>query len=688
MSDMQNYADLEADVVVVGGTAAGCSAAIAAARSGMKVIVLEPTPTLGGVTTNGVHCFDTGSLQALSGIAEEFVDLVLRHYKQVGLVDPMLASRSDVFWEFHVAERIWRELLANHRNITVITGAVPVDVVVDRKRLGEVHWEPASDSFGNPPGEPTQPNRVRGKVFIDASYEGDVAAWAGAPFDIGREARSAEEPHAGVIYTATHERRVDDQGFLPSTILPGSTGAMDDNIMAFTYRLSLRYLKDGSPGRLQAKPSSYDPGKYAWNSAALSADGVPTFGPDVIPTVNGKMILNRRYEGNDLLQGTREFILSHPRERTAIRQNFFDHVLGFLHFIQTEGGMPQLVLAEDEYVENNHLPYILYVREGRRFRGQVKMTEANVNPYLAGPGPRPPRQPDSIAIGDWAIESRRCNDEPSSATKTYEGSMFMRALRAPYQVPYGCLTPQGVDNLLVTTTISASHVAFCALRVEALWTETGTAAGIAAGLSIGSGCKVSEVPVSDIQEEMLQRKCKLTYFSDVETGHPDFVAIQKLALKGFVPDDERYRFLPDMAATWGDLVEAAVLCFDIPISVTGFHFEGINPGHRSFRYVESLYDLASRAGVVLFPNMRHPVIDVPADHLRPELRTRWLELQVDAPVSAVQGEAFLDLLLQSLGHSSGHPSDSRPGSPGSAPAPAPMLTRGALASLLVGAARA
>lgn len=675
--DMQNHSDLEADVAIIGGTAAGCAAAIAAARGGATVIVLEPTSTLGGVTTNGVHCFDTGSLQALSGIAEEFVGLVLKHYKQVGLVDPLLASRSDVFWEFHVAKRIWHELLAKHRNITVITGAVPVDVVVDQKNIREVHWEAARDAFGNPPNEPTQPNRVRAKVFVDASYEGDVAAWAGAPFDIGREGRSPSEPHAGVIYTATHERRVDDHGFLPSTILPGSTGAADDSIMAFTYRLSLRYHKNGAPSRLQGKPESYDPGKYAWTSAALSADGVPVFGPDVIPTVNGKMILNRRYQGNDLLQGTREFILSHPRQRTAIRQAFFDHVLGFLHFIQTEGGMPQLGLAEDEYVDNDHLPHMLYVREGRRFRGAVKMTESDVNPYLAVQGPRPPRRPDSIAIGDWAIESRRCSDEPDPSTKTYEGSMFMRALRAPYQVPYGCLTPQGVDNLLVTTTISASHVAFCALRVEAVWTETGTAAGIAAALSIGSGCPVSEVPVPAIQEEMLGRGCKLTYFSDVESGHPDFVAIQKLALKGFVPDDDRYRFLPDRTATWADLVEAAVLWFDVPISVTGFHFEGINPGHPSFRYAESLYDLASRAGAALFANMRHPVIDAPADHLRPELRARWLDLPVDAPVTVADGEAFLKALLQALGRQSAVPESGRPR--------ADTLTRGSLAGMLVGA---
>lgn len=278
--------------------------------------------------------------------------------------------------------------------------------------------------------------------------------------------------------------------------------------------------------------------------------------------------------------------------------------------------MPQLGLAEDEYVDNDHIPHVLYVREGRRFRARERMTETDVSRYLASAGPRPPRRPDSIAIGDWAIESRRCRDEVDPETNSYDGSLFPRALRAPYQVPFGCLSPEGVDNLLVTTTISATHVAFCALRVEAVWTETGAAAGIAAHLAAQTGDRPAHVSVEAVQAAMVRNGFKLTYFSDVETSHPDFVGIQWLALRGFVPDDARYRFFPDRSATWGDLLEAAVIAFDLPVSVTGYHFEGLDPGQPSFRYAETLYDVASRAGVVLFPGMRKPSIDAPAGGLR------------------------------------------------------------------------
>ena len=673
VSTASDILDIDTDVLVVGGTAAGCSAAIAAARAGSMVVVLEPTLSIGGVSANGVHCFDVGSRQALSGTAEEFTRRVLDHYKRTGLDDTMLHSRADVFWEFHVADRVWRSMLAEHDKITFIDGAVPIGVIVSDSRIEAVHWESAADAIGNPPPEAlAKPNRVRAKVVIDASYEGDVAAWAGAEYDLGREARTPAEPHAGIIHTATHERRVNAMGYLPDTILPGSSGAASDSIMSFTSRLSLRYAEHDDRRRLVARPDSYDPGNYAWKAPALSPGGRPRFGFDLIPTVNGKMLLNQRDKGNDVAEGTRDYVTAHPRERTAIRKRMFDHILGFLHFIQTEGGMPQLALAADEYPGNGNVPYLLYVREGRRFRGRDRLTEANINPFLTGSGHRPPRQPHSIAIGDWAIECRPCGDEPDPATNTYEGAMLMRALRAPYQVPFGCLAPAGVDNLLVTTAISASHVAFCALRIEAVWTQTGTAAGLAANLSAKLGCRVGEVPIELLQARMLELGCKLTYFADLDRGHVDFAAVQWLALRGFLPDDGRHRFFPEVLATWGDLMEAAVRAFDIPISVTGLHFDGLEPDHPAFRYAETLYDTASRADVVLFPNMRHPAIDEPADHLRPEPRSRWLDLPVDQPIRATDASAFLHRLAAALGRS---PTVS-------ATAGAGMLSRGAMATLL------
>lgn len=680
---MTNSIRTDADILIVGGTAAGCSAAIAAARAGASVVVLEPTSSLGGITTNGVHCFDTGTLQALSGTTEEFINRVRKYYSDAGLDHPMLRSSSDVFWEFHVAERIWREMIAETGNIRFINGAVAVGVKLgDGNRIEEVFWEPAIDPIGSLSLDRNEePNSVRARIVIDATYEGDIAAWAGAAFDLGREARSPAEPHAGVIHTTTHDRHISADGYLPSTILPGSTGEGDDTIMSFTCRLSVRFRASGYEQYLiEQAPAGYDAGRYAWKPATISESGQTSFGTELIPSMFGKMLTNQRYWGDDRLQGNRDYILAHPRERSALRREFVDHALGFLYYIQTQGGMPQIGLSEDEYVDNQNVPHTPYVREGRRFHGMARLTEADVTAYLATPSARPPRQADSIAIGDWAVESRRCRDEPSPVTSTYDGSMFIRTLRAPYQVPFGCLVPQGVSNLLVTTTISVTHVAFCALRVEALWVQTGAAAGMAAALALRHNQAVAEVAVSDIQDALLQNRFKLTYFADVETSHPDFDGIQWLALRGFVPEDPRYRFFPDRSATWGDLMEASVKAFQLPISVTGIHFDGIDPDHPSFRYAETLYDTASRAGIELFRNMRHPVIDAPADHLLPESRQRWVAVQPDAPVRKADAAAFLRRLAEAVGGALSPTEETGLNAGG-------VLSRGDLASLAAARAR-
>ncbi|WP_162853222.1 FAD-dependent oxidoreductase [Shinella granuli] len=414
--------------------------------------------------------------------------------------------------------------------------------------------------------------------------------------------------------------------------------------------MSVRYRAAGYEDHLlKTPPKGYDASLYSWAPRTLPEQG-GAFGTELQPSMLGKMLTNQRYFGDDRLKGNRDYILSHPRERTEIRKDFMNHSLGFLYFIQTDGGMPQLGLSEDEFADNNNMPRSPYVREGRRFRGRVRLTENDVSAYLAGPGPRPPLRKDSIAIGDWGVESRRCRDEPNPMTNTYDGSMFIRTLRAPYQVPFGCLLPEGLDNLLVTTTISATHVAFCALRVEAVWAQTGAAAGIAASLAIRQGSEISDIAVESIQDSMLQQNYKLTYFSDVHSEHPHFRGIQWLALKGCLPEgDTGYCFFPENSATWGEFLEAVVKAFELPVSVTGIHFDTIESTDHVFRYAETLYDTASRKGVALFDNMFHPSIDHPADHLLPEPRQRWLTLRTEAAVSGGAAVRFLALLSSIVG---------------------------------------
>jgi hypothetical protein len=123
---------------------------------------------------------------------------------------------------------------------------------------------------------------------------------------------------------------------------------------------------------------------------------------------------------------------------------------------------------------------------------------------------------------------------------------------------------------------------------------------VAAGLALKLGCDPAQVPVAAIQAELVARGGKLIYFADVEAAHPHFAAIQWAALRSLVPADPDWRFGPDHPIDWGELVKAIVIGLELPISVTGAHFEGISRHHECYRYVESIYDLGTRAGHDLF----------------------------------------------------------------------------------------
>ena len=673
--DAMDFDDV--DVLVVGGNPGGCAAAIAAARSGRSVLLLEPTRVLGGMNANGTFGFDCATPQALSGIAEEVAERVRAWYRASGLNDPLHAKREDLVWESHVLATVWSDLVASTPGLRVITRAVPVGVGMEGKRIAKVLWQHAVDPMGNLDPEDDRTEVVRPKVVIDASYEGDVTAWSGAPYRLGREPRSHLEPHAGKIFFSNQDfSKVGS--FLPHSILPGSTGEGDDAIMAFACRLHCRLYEDKSPTarhRLKEPPPGYDPGVYRWAPVGTKPDGTPIYFNTLYVLVNGKFLLNRMVHGNNLVGPNREYILAHPRERKALRQQFIDRALGYLYFIQNDGGMPELGLADDEFQDNGNIPYQIYVREGRRIEGQATLTEADVNPYILGDGMRAPRKADSIAIADWTFESQGCADEPPPGYKYPDGYIIDRATRAPYQIPYGCLLPAGVDNLLVCGAVSTTHIALGAVRCEAARIQMGIAAGVAAGIALRDALDPRDVDVDALQAQIVSRGGKLTYFCDVDSSHPHFSSIQWAALRGLVPADPDWAFRPDHPATWGDLAQSAVVCLGLPISVTGVHFEGIGRHDEVFRYVESLYDLSSRAGIDLFGIARLLDEDPMKEFLRLYPGHKLLPFNARGPVKDVEGIAFLNTMLGALGNG-------LPPLAGAESGAGSHLTRGAMCALL------
>jgi hypothetical protein len=600
------------DVVVIGGTPAGVAAAIAAARADKTVIIIEQAPCLGGVLSSGVLRLDDKYVEANSGVMDEFRLRVQAYHRTEMANDPLVKQHmkqnpplrwniaAGRAWEPHTAARIYAEMTAEHKSISTRFNEVAVDVKMKGQRVTGVLTRERDNQ-----GKLGPRHSYTGKVIIDATYEADLAEYADIPYRIGREARSKEEPHAGVIYT-NYFRRV--KGALPSTILPESTGVADHRSQAFTYRITAKdYGRPDHPYRLKEPPPGYDQAKYSWSSRTRP----------IIP--NGKFDLLGINWGGDLVGHGTRWVLADWEERVEIEKIYHYHDLGYLYYIQTKGGSPNVGLPDDEFQDNGNFPYRIYVRQGRRIEGLYTLTESDLHKDLRGDGFRGPLLPDSVAIGIYGIDAHRVQGpdgrkEPPYGKGAAEGTLHLHDATGPYQIPYGTLVPKQHNGILFPVGISCTHVAICSVRMEPVWSSLGQAAGVAAALAIDNEQELKDVPVKQIQDELLKQRSVLFFYTDLPLDSPAFTAVQKLSLLGAVdgPDIDdydtagkskgldslemkAYRFRPNEAITMGEFSQMAVNGLQIPLSITASHFTDVPRGHAAFKYVETLYDYSTQS---------------------------------------------------------------------------------------------
>ncbi|MCP4173680.1 MAG: FAD-dependent oxidoreductase [Fuerstiella sp.] len=639
-----------ADVVVIGGTPAGVASAIAAARADKTVIIIEQAPGLGGVLSSGVLRLDDKYVESNSGVMEEFRKRVKAYHRTEMADDPLVKTHikqnppmqwniaEGRAWEPHTAARIYAEMTAEHKSISTRFNEVAVDVNMKGQRVtGVVTRE--RDNQGNLGARHT----YTGAVIIDATYEADLAEYADIPYRIGREARSKEEPHAGRIYT-NYFRGV--RGTLPGTVLPESTGVADHRSQAFTYRITAKdYGRPDHPYRLKEPPPGYDPGKYSWKATQKP----------IIP--NGKFDLLGINWGGDLVGHGTRWVLADWEERTQIEKIYRNHDLGYLYFIQTKGGSPNIGLPDDEFQDNGNFPYRLYVRQGRRIEGLYTLTESDLHKDLRGDGFRGPLLPDSVAIGVYGIDAHRVQGPESRKQPPYgkgaaEGTLHLHDATGPYQIPYGTLVPTQHKGILFPVGISSTHVAMCSVRMEPVWSALGQAAGVAAALAIDNQQELKDVPVKQIQDELLKQQSILIFYTDLPADASAFTAAQKLSLLGAVagPDIDdyntagkakglstlemnAYRFRPNEPITMGEFSQMAVNGLQIPLSITASHFEDVGRGHPAFKYIETLYDYSTQS--------RQPFFD-----FEPGKDFRTALAHPDKKVSGAQAAKILSGLLK------------------------------------------
>jgi hypothetical protein len=531
------WGDQEFDVVVFGATPGGIGAAIAAARMGHSVALIEPQNHVGGMTASGLSHSDVITRAAIGGLYREFAARVYRYYVGMYGADSENVKLSDDGYacEPGVAEKILASMIADEARIRLFRGYRLEGVSRTGQRLVSmrVRQMPAGAL-----------ENFRARIFIDGSYEGDLAAAAGAAYRIGRESRAEfNEIHAGAIYVnpQTH------------AILAGTTGAGDRRIQAYTFRLCLSVDPANSYIPTQPPPGYrrelYLPYLDEWKAGRMgdpkpSRPGAGT----VLRAFTLTPIPNRKYDANSwalalsypFAEESDQYPEGSAELRRKITEKIRDLTLGLLWFIQHDPEVPadhrqianRFQLALDEFPDNDHFPWQLYVREARRIIGLYTLTENDVMPLA--PNLRPPLHANAITAGEYPIDSMPARKRQPGDTVILEGYLgMMREITRPYQIPYGIIVPRDVEGLLVPVAASTTHLAFSSIRLEPTWMALGQAAGVAAHLAVATDAPVRNVNVAKMQRLLLQQGQVLTYFKDLDPADPSFQAMQFWGAKGF-----------------------------------------------------------------------------------------------------------------------------------------------------------
>lgn len=548
------------DVVVYGGTPGGLAAAVTAARLGHRVALIEYHGHLGGMSASGLGKSDIETREAIGGLFREFVGRVRQDYvERYGESHPNVKlCRDGYYYEPSVAERVFDRMVGAETRLRVYR----------RHRLAEVMREGRTviglRAINRDTGASVE---FRGRIFIDGTYEGDLAAFAGAEYRVGRESRAeTHELHAGVVY----------QDYDTRQFLAGTTGEGDKRVQAYTYRLCLT-TDPANSAVLKSPPPDYDRKRYTgyiddWKAGRMGPprvmkEGLGYFGPTFNTVVralsiaeipNGKtdINMNPRPLGFPFAEENYSYPEAGWEERERISTRIRNITLGLLYFLQNDPEIPaeqrQLAnryhLARDEFVDSGNFPWQLYVREARRVVGEYTLSEHDL---ISGPDLGRPRvHADAIAAGEFPIDSFPVRKREPGHDVALEGYILMLdKFTRPYQIPYGVIVPKAVDGLLVPVPASATHVAFSTIRLEPTWMALGQAAGAAAHLAITGGIEPRRIDVSRLQRLLVGQGQVLTYFKDIDRQDPAYAAIQYFGTKGFFRDYQTRSSAPLDAAT-------------------------------------------------------------------------------------------------------------------------------------------
>ena len=543
----------EYDVVVVGGTPGGIMTAVSASRMGHSALLLERSGTVGGLPAGGLGATDIATRGATTGLFLEFVTRVKERYVQeYGADSQQVMDCSDGYhFEPGVAEAVFGEMLSECENVTVRKmmqfDAVPGNVRMEGKRI---RWIRVTDRTSG------KRLKVWGKVFVDATYEGDLGAAAGVPFRLGREGKDEfDEPIAGKVYK-----------YWRGPVGEGTTYEGDGTIQAYNYRLCLT-REEGNKVPFR-KPDHYDREEYVSliddilygrhtgvatlnvtdamreaNREAILAGGRTSIPDDpwgmaklsnMTKLPNGKTDANNQHMAfisTDLPEENQEWPTASWEWRDQFAVRLREYTEGLLWFAANDEAVPESFrrevstwgFAADEYTDNDNFPRQVYVREGRRLEGMYFFT---ANDALSGTG-RGPLHADAVTASHYALDSH-AHHKREPGRIHLDG--FLSWPTQVYNVPYGVMVPKEITNLLFPVPVSGSHIGFSTLRMEPCWMALGQAAGTAASLAIEYQTSVQDVDIESLQYLLLQQGATLVYMPDHSPSDSNFITLQRSVL--------------------------------------------------------------------------------------------------------------------------------------------------------------
>ncbi len=521
----------ETEVLVIGGTASGICAGLQSSRLGVKTIIAESTPWLGGMlTAAGVSAFD-GNHNMPAGIFGEFRARLYQHYGGSNKVSTGWVSNT--LFEPHVGDSIFKAMAKSEKHLQINYHYELLNVNKEGNTITGVLF------YDN---QYHKNILIKAKRYIDATELGDVLAAAKIPYDLGMESNDVTK------------EQVNKNG-------------VNDIVQDITY---VAVLKDyASPQPMIDRPKNYDSLEFDASNLSFYKDSTRTKPPvDAMKMLNygklpgNKYMLNWPIYGNDIYLNVVE---KTSKERVALLEIAKQQTLRFVYFIQKDLGFKNLALADDEFKTKDKLAYYPYYRESRRVKGLSRMLVQHIaTPFET----EKPLYRTGVAVGDYPIDHHH--------KKNPSAPQHLDFFSVPsFNIPISVLIPENQDNIIIAEkSISVSNVVNGTTRLQPCVMQIGQAAGLLAAQSVKDNIVPKNVSVRKLQNILLEANGYIMPYVDVKQSSPYFKAVQRIGATGLlkgvgVPNGwaNTTYFYPDKAVSFADFVSVWKMKFDYPANL-------------------------------------------------------------------------------------------------------------------------